>query len=52
MAKGQDRRGREAKKPKAAKKVASGASTFLRPQTGDKPAPPKTTPSQQSDKKP
>jgi hypothetical protein len=35
MAKGRGARGREEKKPKADKKAAATASTFLRPQTPD-----------------
>ncbi len=35
MAKGRGGRGREEKKPKADKKPAATASTFLRPQAGD-----------------
>ena len=40
MAKGHDRPGREAKKPKANKKAAPAGSSFLRPPP-DKPAPPR-----------
>jgi hypothetical protein len=43
MAKGRNRRGREAKKPKAEKKAAPVASTFLRPQPRDGQSPPKET---------
>jgi hypothetical protein len=40
MAKGRSRRNREEKKPKASKKAAQTAATFLRPQTaGPQPAP-------------
>jgi hypothetical protein len=35
MAKGRGARGREEKKPKAEKKAAAVASTFLRPQPSD-----------------
>jgi hypothetical protein len=41
MAKGHDRPGREAKKPKAKKTAAPASSTFLRPAGVDKPAPPR-----------
>ena len=42
MAKGRGGRGREEKKPKADKKPAAIASTFLRPQAGDVKVTPKT----------
>ncbi len=42
MAKSRDRGGREPKKPKANKKVAPAASSFLRPQPTDKHAPAKS----------
>jgi hypothetical protein len=41
MAKGRGGRGREEKKPKADKKAAPTASTFLRPQAADPKAPAK-----------
>ena len=44
MAKGRNRRGREAKKPKAEKKAAPVVSTFLRPQPPEGQSPAKETP--------